>query len=133
MKNIQVKVGKLEDDEKFVLASKPSIMKDDLESLELFNKANYFLIKKGYIDEELCGYIVFFLGYHGLESNDVSIERICFPSVDSEFLNSFISKMVEQDGFPFLVENIYCNEERLSEEMQSILSGNGVLFPQRGR
>lgn len=133
MRNVQVKVGKLEDDEKLILASKPSIMKDDLENLEMFNEANYFVIKKCYVNEEMRGYAVFFLGYHGLESNDVSIERICFPSENSELLDYFVSKMVEQDGFPFLVENIYCEDERLSEEMQSILSGNGILFPQRRR
>ena len=44
----------------------------------------------GIKDDTLFGYAVFFLGYHGLESNDISIERICFSLEDMDAFYYFI-------------------------------------------
>ena len=135
MGHIRVKVGRLADHEKKLLVSKSLITQDDLNDLEIFSNANYFVIKKCYLDEKLCGYAVFFLGYHGLESNDISIERICFSLEDMDAFYYFICirEMIKKDGFFFPIENIYCEDESLSEEMLFILSHEGILFTQRSR
>ena len=135
MKNdfvMKVVTEKLREEEKFVFSSLPSVKKEDLDNIELYNQANYFLIKKLYLVDKLKGYAIFFLGYHGLDSNDVSLERVCFP--ENEALSSyFAGEVVKNEGFPFLVEKIYCLDTRLNEQEQELLKDFGVIFPSRVR
>lgn len=132
MENLRVETGNLMENEFYILASYyPEITRIDLEELKTF-EANYFLTKKLYSkfdnEEYLSGFAIFFLGYNGLGSNDVSIEKLFVNGNNQDTFEYFVSEFMKQDGFPFPVENIYCNEERLNDMMRLVLANHGVKF-----
>ncbi len=65
------------------------------ENLLFYNSTNYFQISKVYYKELLMGYVIFFLGYHSLESEDVSIEDIGFFR-NEEFLKPFMTHLLDK-------------------------------------
>lgn len=95
----------------------------DLGTLKMYNKANYFVIKKVYNKDILSGYAVVFLGHNGLESNDASIEEI--EAFTEESLQILINSIKSKDGFPIFIEDIYYDPTKYSEELNEELNKNG--------
>jgi len=50
--------------------------KETIYTLGLYNQMKFFKIYKEYINEELKGFVVLFLGYNSLSSNDIALEQV---------------------------------------------------------
>lgn len=131
MAEIIIKIEKLKEDEKLTFASLPSVMKEDLEDLNMFNESNMFTIKKLYVDNTFTGFAVFFLGYNGLESLDVSLEALYFFYPNNSLLNTFIKGIMNSESFPIPVENFYYEGNMFDEMTKGMLETNG--FRQSGK
>lgn len=106
--------------EKFVPSEYEYIMRKkthlgDVRNLQIYNEANYFQIKKLYDNHELVGYIAIFLGYNGIESNDVSIEEIVYWGNDITILANALISIKNANDYIIPVENFYFNENNFPE------------------
>ena len=95
-----------------ILNSNPKM--GNLEDLSMYNEANYFQIKQMIKENKLIGYAVIFLGYNGLESNDISIEDIAYWGKDIEYVEnmSILLEEIKNSHYPFPVDNIYYDDEK---------------------
>ena len=124
---MKIKTSKFEINElEKVLNQKPKI--GNLSGLELYNEANYFIIKKFYINESLVGYGVVFLGPNGLLVNDILIEEIVYWG-DSNYLYNlifvFAKELTNSKDMPFKVNEIYFAKENFTEEINFTFNSMG--------
>lgn len=125
MARVVIKTEKLRKDEMLILSSNSFISKEDLEDLNVFNESNFFTIKKIYVNEELKGYAVLFLGYNGLESTDVSLEKLSFYFPDLSLLSIFIKEVMNKESLPIPVDNFYYRRETMDVDICELLEANG--------
>lgn len=120
MTKLEIKTAKFEPQEMKTIFKKRKIIDGNLWSLNNYNEASYFKIKQFLEDGNLVGYGVIFLGYNGIESNDVSIADIVYFGDTSQlfkFLNMFSKELIESKDLPFKVNNVYFDSEAYIEEI----------------
>ena len=120
MKKLEIKTAKFEPQEIKAILKKRNIIMGDTWSLNHYNEASYFRIKQFLEDGNLVGYGIIFLGYNGIESNDVSIADIVYFGDTSQlfkFLNMFSKELIESKDLPFKVNNVYFDSEAYIEEI----------------
>lgn len=120
MTKLEIKTAKFEPQEMKTIFKKRKIIDGNLWSLDNYNEASYFKIKQFLEDGNLVGYGVIFLGYNGIESNDVSIADIVYFGDTSQlfkFLNMFSKELIESKDLPFKVNNVYFDSEAYIEEI----------------
>ncbi len=132
---MKIKTGKLEQEElKEAYNSKPQV--GDNYYLNVYNEANYFVIKKFYQNDKLVGYGVIFLGHNGIENQDVAIEDIVYWG-DNEYLFPFIRRFDEEIknsmGIPFPVNNIYYDPDKFIIEIDMTFDRAGFSVTGRTR
>jgi len=112
---------------KFSLSECKDIMRKkayvgDLRNLQIYNDANHFQIKKLYDNHELVGYAAIFLGYNGIESNDVSLEEIAYWGNNITILADFLTAIKNANDYIIPVENFYFNEKNFPEYLLGALN-----------
>ena len=120
MTTLEIKTAKFEPQEIKAILKKRNIIMGDTWNLNHYNEASYFRIKQFLEDGNLVGYGVIFLGYNGIESNDVSIADIAYFGDTSQlfkFLNMFSKELIESKDLPFKVNNVYFDSEAYIEEI----------------
>lgn len=100
------------------------------ENILFYNSANYFQISKVYYKELLMGYVIFFLGYHSLESNDVLIEDIGFfrnEEVLKPFMTYLLDKVKRHKVPTFPMEHVYYDPNKFGENYLEIFESLGFM------
>ncbi len=70
---LKIKTEKFNDAEEYLILK---MFPHKLDALKLYREANYFRIHKLYFQGFFIGYVVLFLGYNSIMSNDVLIDDI---------------------------------------------------------
>ena len=128
-KKIEVVKGPFREEEVYLILKSHPQKKNDL---KFYLEANYFQIYKLYYEHFFLGYVVLFLGYNSIESNDILIEDICFLS-DPLLLNplmSYLLKFVKGNmvtSFP--VERLYYNQLKVDPVYFSIFKCLDIKEP----
>lgn len=105
----------------------------DIDSLNEYSSAPYFNIKKFYNDETLVGYAIIFLGYNGIESNDVSIEDIAYFGDNIHDLKEFLYLVKNSKDYKFPINNFYFIASNLDSRICPILEELGFTESSRRR
>ena len=109
-KKIEVINGPFSEEEVYLILKQYPKRKRDL---EFYLEANYFQIHKLYYQHFFLGYVVLFLGYNSIETNDVMIEDICFLS-NPELLNPLMSYLLKaikaKSIISFPIDQLYYNQ-----------------------
>lgn len=74
-RKLTILTGKFTSEEEYLILQR---YPEKEETIREFQKANYFQIHKLYYQGFFQGYVVLFLGYNSLNTNDVSIEDLGF-------------------------------------------------------
>lgn len=119
---LTVLTDKLSDAEKYLILKKYPFKEEDI---KFYNEANYFQIHKLYYQHFFIGYVVLFLGYHSLDTNDVLIEDVGYLR-DEELLKPLMSYLLKQvkarKVFSFPIEGIYYDASLFDEPYNEIFA-----------
>lgn len=133
---MNIKNEKLTDDElNLVKKVQRNATMGDFANLSEYNTLPWFSIKKFYQEEQLVGYVVIFLGYHSIESQDISIEDIAYWGLNEE-LYQVMKNFIAELKIDLLISgrtlaNVYYEPERFIEEFDLVFSRVG--FQKTGR
>lgn len=114
--NIKIDASPLSEEEKMFLSK--NYVAFDLNEIEILNNTIGFKFYKLYVDNLLTGYAAFFLGYNGLESNDVSIEDVVYlgePDYDDYPLVYLLYQIKSNPILGFKIENVFYDSSKFSE------------------
>ena len=117
---LTIYTDKFTDSEKYLILQKYPEKK---EYLDFYQDARYFQIHKLYYRGFFQGYVILFLGYHSLNTNDVSIEDIGYLR-DEELLKPLMHHMLkrikEHKVLSFPLEEIYYDADKFDATYQEI-------------
>ena len=112
-KKIEVMSGPFSEEEVYlILRQYPEKERD----LEFFLEANYFQVRKLYYQHFFLGYVVLFLGYRSIESNDILIEDISFlsnPELLSPLMSYLLKTVKANTVTPFPIDRLYYNQMKV--------------------
>ena len=124
---ISILTGKFSEEEEYLILKK---FPDKKDKLQFFKEANYFQIHKLYSCGFFQGYVVLFLGFHSLNSDDVLIDDIGYLR-DEELLEPLMYTMLlrikEHKVFSFPIDDIYYDIESLEPKYEEIFKSLGFL------
>ena len=111
---LTILTGKFSDEEKFLILKKYPEKEEDL---NFYQETNYFQIHKLYFREFFQGYVVLFLGYHSLNSNDVSIEDIAsFCGLNRNYFGKIFRDTIGKTPQEFLLSYRMAKAAQLLKE-----------------
>lgn len=117
---LTILTGKFSDEEKFLILKKYPEKEEDL---NFYQETNYFQIHKLYFREFFQGYVVLFLGYHSLNSNDVSIEDIGYlrdPELLNPLMYRFLLRIKNHKAFSFPIDTFYYDASKFGDVYQEL-------------
>ncbi len=121
-RKLTILTGKFTPEEEYLILSKYPDKKEDL---AFFREANYFQIHKLYFQGFFQGYVVLFLGYNSLSTNDVLIEDIGYLR-DEDLLKplmyTLLLRIKEHKVLSFPLESFYYDVDKFEEKYRDIFA-----------
>lgn len=121
-RKLTILTGKFTPEEEYLILRKYPDKKEDL---DFFREANYFQIHKLYFQGFFQGYVVLFLGYNSLNTNDVSIEDIGYlrnEDLLKPLMYTLLLRIKEHKVLSFPLEDFYYDVDKFEEKYREIFA-----------